>query len=217
MFSLVPKLLVIGASVPAMVWLTMQRAAGDVTMAYVHAGVAAAAALVLAVLGILSTRAVIAEGASRAAAGASKARELGYVWAWAALAVLATYLSGAASWREWWHFMVPFALVAMGCFWFAATLDRDAAAGIEDEPMLQLSRWLAIGQLVGMILTMVGLVIDGKMTRFLAPRKGWEDWPANNYFFFGALALAILSLHAISAQAKSRSAAAAASGAGANG
>jgi phosphatidylglycerophosphate synthase len=127
---------------------------------------------------------------------------MGLVWGWGAVCILATYALGVASWKEWWHFLIPFAVLSVACLWFARTLGRDAANGVNDEGMLKLSRNLAIGQLVGMIVTMVGLVIDGKMTRFIAPRKGWEDWPANNYFFFGALALAILSIHAIRAQSK---------------
>jgi phosphatidylglycerophosphate synthase len=150
----------------------------------------------------MATQSLIAAGASRSAVGASKAREMGLVWGWGAVCILATYALGVASWKEWWHFLIPFAVLSVACLWFARTLGRDAANGVNDEGMLKLSRNLAIGQLVGMIVTMVGLVIDGKMTRFIAPRKGWEDWPANNYFFFGALALAILSIHAIRAQSK---------------
>jgi hypothetical protein len=202
MTSLAVRLVVIAASVPVLVWLTAQRAAGDITMAYVHAATSAVVALVLAGLGIAATRAVIASGASRSAVGSSKAREMGLVWGWAALCILATYASGAASWKEWWHFLIPFALVAVGCFWVSRQLARDDARGVDDEGMLKLTRTLAIGQLVGMVITMLGLIVDGKMARFIAPRKGWEDWPANHYFFFGALALAILSLYAIRAQSE---------------
>ena len=49
--------------------------------------------------------------------------------------------------------------------------------------------------LAGMVVTMLGLIIDGKMTRFLDPRHG--DWAANNFFFFGAMALAAISLNAL--------------------
>ncbi len=200
--GLAVRLLVIAISVPLLVWATAQRAAGNITMAYVHAGIALVSALILALLGIAATRALIAEGGSRSAVGASKAREMGIVWSWATLAILATYASGPASWKEWWHFLIPFAAVSVLCLWVARGLDRDAARGVDDEGMLKLSRYLAIGQLVGMVITMVGLIVDGKMARFIAPRKGWEDWPANHYFFFGALALAILSFHAIRAQSQ---------------
>ncbi len=46
---------------------------------------------------------------------------------------------------------------------------------------------------------MIGLIIDGKMTRFLVPRHG--DWAANNIFFGGALALAVISAYALKASA----------------
>jgi hypothetical protein len=200
--GLAVRLTVIAISVALLVWAAARRGAGDVTMAYVHAGIAATTALGLAILGILATRAAIAAGASRSAVGASKAREMGLVWAWAALAILATYGTAAATWKEWLHFFAPFALVAAGCLWFSRTLARDAARGVDDVALLKLSRYMAFGQLGGMVVTMIGLVVDGKMVRYLAPRKGWEDWPANNYFFFGALALAILSLHAIRAQSR---------------
>ena len=44
-----------------------------------------------------------------------------------------------------------------------------------------------IGQVAGMVIVMVGLLVDGKMTRFAKARPGWEDWAANNIFFFGAM------------------------------
>jgi len=202
MTGIAVRLTIIAISIALLVWASAKRGAGDLTMAYVHAGIAAATALGLAILGVLATRAVIAAGASRSAVGASKAREMGLVWAWAALAILATYGTATATWKEWLSFFAPFALIAAGCLWFSRTLMRDAARGVDDAALLQVSRYMAIGQLVGMIVTMIGLVVDGKMVRFLAPRKGWEDWPANNYFFFGALALAILSLHALRAQSR---------------
>ena len=49
------------------------------------------------------------------------------------------------------------------------------------------------------LVVMVGLLIDGKMTRFLVPRHG--DWAANNIFFFGALALAVISAYALKTSA----------------
>jgi hypothetical protein len=55
-----------------------------------------------------------------------------------------------------------------------------------------------MSQLAGMILVVVGLLIDGKMVRFLDPR--YTDWAANNVFFFGALALAAISGHALKQQ-----------------
>jgi hypothetical protein len=73
---------------------------------------------------------------------------------------------------------------------FAATVKKYAT-------MLRWARFLAILQLVGMIVVMLGLLIDGKMVRFLNPRH--TDWAANNIFFFGALALAVISGYGLKA------------------
>jgi hypothetical protein len=65
----------------------------------------------------------------------------------------------------------------------------------KDATMLRRARYLALIQFVGMIVVMLGLLIDGKMVRFLNPRH--TDWAANNIFFFGALALAAISGYAL--------------------
>jgi hypothetical protein len=47
---------------------------------------------------------------------------------------------------------------------------------------------------------MVGLLIDGKMWRFFTvpgQKPGSQDWGANNFFFFGALAQALISASVI--------------------
>ena len=46
-------------------------------------------------------------------------------------------------------------------------------------------------------LTMLGLLIDGKMWRFLVVR--YTDWAANDVFFFGAMAIALISGYALKA------------------
>jgi hypothetical protein len=79
---------------------------------------------------------------------------------------------------------------------FAVTLKGGGAGHGGDETMLKLARYLAMAQLVGAAVVMVGLLVDGKMWRFktaAGQRAGWEDWAANNIFFFGALALASIS------------------------
>jgi hypothetical protein len=72
------------------------------------------------------------------------------------------------------------------CLFFAAAIERDEAAGRTDETLLNLSRYLAIGQLIGMAIAVIGLLIDPGKT-FLDTKA--PDWAANNIFFFGALAL----------------------------
>ena len=59
--------------------------------------------------------------------------------------------------------------------------------------MLKLARYLTVGQLVGMIVAMIGLVLDDKMPR--GPDK--PDWAASTIFFFGAAALAVISVNAL--------------------
>lgn len=174
----------------------------DLRMAYLHMAVAGGVAIVLALMGIRDTQATISSGGSRSAVAAAKARAMGLVWSWGALALVATYGTGMLKWKEWWHFTIPFVVVAALCLFFAATLKKDDAAGREDEAILKLSSTLNKVQLAGMLIAMAGLLIDGKMWRFLTPR--FTDWAANNYFFFGALALAALSWHAISAPAQAR-------------
>jgi hypothetical protein len=98
-------------------------------------------------------------------------------------------------WKEWWQFFLAFAVGAGLCLYFSAALDKDARAGREDETMLRLGRYLAIVQLAGMVIAVLGLLIDGKMSRFLTPR--YTDWAANDVFFFGALAVGVISANAL--------------------
>jgi hypothetical protein len=106
--------------------------------------------------------------------------------------MLLTYLF-VLSWHEWWQYVLGAGAIAALCFGFAAMMQRDAAAGREDATMLKLARYLTLGQLGGMIIAMLGLIIDNKM-----PRDPQEpDWAANTIFFFGAAALAAISANAL--------------------
>jgi hypothetical protein len=120
---------------------------------------------------------------------------MGYVWAWGALGLVISYGSGIVDWHEWLTFFIAFAVFAVASLFFSKMLQRDADEGKEDEAILKAGRYLAWIQLVGMIAVVVGLIIDGKMTRFLVPRYG--DWAANNIFFFGAIAIGAISAYAI--------------------
>jgi hypothetical protein len=46
-----------------------------------------------------------------------------------------------------------------------------------------------------MLAVVAGMLIDGKMTRFLTPR--YTDWAANNIFFCGAVAVAAICAYAL--------------------
>jgi predicted membrane channel-forming protein YqfA (hemolysin III family) len=50
-----------------------------------------------------------------------------------------------------------------------------------------------MGQLIGMIIAMIGLILDDKMPR--DPQQ--PDWAASAIFFFGAAALAAISMSAL--------------------
>jgi hypothetical protein len=169
--------------------------ASDLRMAYVHMFVAGLVCVVFALVAIRDTRKLVDDGASRAEISASSARYMSFIWIWGALALLISYGFGVVEWHEWWHFFLAFAVAGAAAMFFAMLLQRDADAGKTDETILKISRYIGYFQFFGMLAVMIGLVIDGKMTRFLVPRHG--DWAANNIFFFGALALAAISAYAL--------------------
>lgn len=161
----------------------------------VHMAVAALVAAIYAIRGILVHRTGEAAGASRSAMAASNSASMALVWLWGGLAVFIAYAL-AITWKEWWHFSVAFIAVGLISLGFAAMMARDAAAGKEDAAMLKLARTLTWVQLVGMVATLLGLVIDPDK-RFLVIREGTEDWAANSIFWFGAAALFVLSAYAL--------------------
>lgn len=172
--------------------IVLSAAAG---MPEVHMAMTAFVGIAIALLGIREHRQLLASGADRSTVAASTARYMGLVWVWGALGLLITYFF-ILKWHEWLHFFLGFAALGVLCLFVAATLSRDASKGTDDETMLKVGRALTWGQFAGMVITMLGLIIDGKMTRFLNPAK-YGDWAANNIFFFGALALAAISLNAL--------------------
>ena len=175
----------------------IQVYAAGIYLPVVHMILAAALALFIAISCYRDNEKAIGEGRSIWALAQLNARYMGLVWAWGALTLLATYTL-VLSWKEWWQFFAASLAFAALCLLFSRLLTRDGEQGDENSTMLSLSRKLAIAQLVGMIIAMVGLLIDGKMIRYLTPR--YTDWPANNVFFFGALALALISLIALRSQ-----------------
>jgi len=131
-------------------------------------------------------------GNSEPALAGATAASMALVWAWAGLSMLATYQL-VLSWHEWWQYVLAGVGVAALCLGFAWMMARDAAAGRQDEALLRIARYLTIAQLIGMIIAMVGMIIDAKMPR--DPRE--PDWAANAIFFFGAAALALISANAL--------------------
>ncbi len=158
-----------------------------------HMSICAVMSLSLAVVAIRENTRLRASGAGRNTISASTARHMGLVWIWGSLGLLVTYLF-ILSWHEWWQFFLCLAAAGVLCLFLAATIDNDAASGKEDETILTLARYLAWGQLAGMVIAMIGLVLDTDK-RFLDTTR--EDWAANSIFFFGALAIAVITAHAL--------------------
>ncbi len=159
-----------------------------------HMAAAALISIVIALIAIRENHDLHAAGASTPKIAASTARHMGFVWVWGALSLLVTYFF-ILKWHEWFHFFLAFAVAGALCLFIASTLERDAVTGKEDPTMMKVARYLTIAQLVGMVITVIGLLVDGKMTRYLTPR--FTDWAANNIFFFGAVALAALSANSL--------------------
>jgi hypothetical protein len=187
-----------GIIIVVSVVLLVLTAAGrelDMRLAYAHMGVAAIVAATFFIAFARTNMALRSEGAGESRIAANTSRYLGLVWAWGAVVLVATYGTGVLPWREWPTFLIACVLLSGLCLFFAATLERDARAGRDDAAMLKIGRILAIVLLVGMLATMTGLLIDGKMSRFLTPR--FTDWPANNVFFFGAMSMALITTYAL--------------------
>ena len=160
---------------------------------------AALAGCAFAVVAIWQRGRLVAAGAREPALASSTAGAMGVVWGWAAVSMLVTYLF-VLSWHEWWQYVLGAGAIAALCFGFAAMMQRDAEAGREDATLLRLARYLTLGQLGGMIIAMLGLIIDDKM-----PRDPQEpDWAANTIFFFGAAALAAISANALRSHATTK-------------
>jgi len=157
-----------------------------------HMVLTALVCLAFALLAVWERRRAVAAGGSEPALASTTANSMALVWAWAALSMLLTYRF-VLSWHEWWQYVLAAGAVAALCLFFASMMSKDAAAGRRDDTLLNIARYLTIGQLAGMVIAMVGMIIDDKM-----PRDPSEpDWAANAIFFFGAAALAAISMNAL--------------------
>jgi hypothetical protein len=161
-----------------------------------HASTAAVVIFIMAITAAAENWRQRRAGASENVVAGTSARQMGLVWIWGALALLLTYFL-FLKWREWLVFSGGFALIGILCLLFAAMLDRDERAGRRDPTMLNLAKNLSIGQLVGCLIAMIGLVIDGKFPVTVSQNPVNQDWAANNIFFFGALGVAIITANAL--------------------
>jgi hypothetical protein len=184
----------VGASVAALVVVAALKHQ-NTNLAYVHMAIAAAVGLGMALAAVRELRqpATAVSADQLASVGA---RYLGLVWTWGAIALIVTYVF-VLQWREWWHFSLVFVALAGACLFLSATLRKDAEGGAEDDTMLKLARiWIRV-HFGAAIITVIGLIVDGKMARFLVPRH--QDWAAQNIFFFGAIALGLIGWHTLRA------------------
>ena len=149
--------------------------------------------LVLVASGILHRRRHATAGASVSRIESSTAAHMGLIWLWGAIAIVTVYPL-MMYWREWPHFAGGFLAAGLISLGYARLLSRDADAGRDDATMLQLGRYLAIGQLVGMIVTIAGLIIDPDK-EILYIREA--DWAGNGIFFTGALSLLLMTAEAL--------------------
>lgn len=192
--------LIIAISIGMLVVTAAARGSG-VEMAYAHMGLSAVMAAVFCLLAYRDVRTITGSGPQRdAAVSGTLSQYMGLVWAWGALALAITYGTGIVTWKEWPAFFVVFAVFAAVSFFMSRRQLAAANDPSPDQTLMTLSRYLGIGLLIGTVIVMAGLLIDGKMSRFLEIQKaGWQDWAANNYFFFGAAALAVLSAYGLMA------------------
>lgn len=163
-------------------------------MPQVHLVIAILICLGIAFVGILENQKMRREGASKAEIAATTARNMGFIYIWAATIIALTYLT-VLSWHEWWQWFFGFTLVGTACVFYSNALTRDISEGRQDETLLSIGNKLTWLQLVGMLIAIVAMPIDGKLTRYVNPKLG--DWAAQNTFFAGAIGLAILSAYVL--------------------
>lgn len=154
-----------------------------------YAGIVALSNLMLTGLAIWSQYRLEEKRATRAALAADSARHIAYAWIFGALSLLCVY-GFILSWREWLTFSVAMLAVGGLSYGLSRMFSADAERGRIDAAMLGLGRNLNLAQVIGMIIAMIGLSIDGKMK--VAVNASRSDWAANSTFFFGALAIALI-------------------------
>jgi hypothetical protein len=192
--SIVTTALAITTSLVALV-ITAAMKGNSPEMAYLHFAVAALTAVACVAIAVYDVNRLVAAKATPSALAASNAGHLGMVWCWGAIALLITYGTNVLTWKEWLSFFIIFFIAAGLCLFFSATLKKDAAEGKVDSSLLNIARTLTTVQMVSMGFVVIGLILDGKMTRFMTPR--FTDWAANNIFFAGAIAVAAICAHAL--------------------
>ncbi len=156
-----------------------------------YAALAVLAAAVLAIPAILQLRQLDQEGQSRARIASTAARSIAFVWIFGAMVLFLVY-GFALKWREWLTFGTAMLVIGALSYGLAIMFAKDADRAKSDSAMLGFGRVLNIAQVVGVVIAMVGLFIDGKMVVALAASR--SDWAANSTFFTGAAAIAAIGI-----------------------
>lgn len=147
-----------------------------------------------ALFGFLRLKKLHTKSLSETLFSAASAETFGVFWLWGGISLLMTYSFFLPPWREWGIFCIAFILLAVISFFFSYAMKADAQKGKEDAALLRIGRYLTLIQLIGMILTMVGLLIDPQKSPTNIEKL---DWAANIIFFFGAFELAFVSAVAL--------------------
>jgi hypothetical protein len=181
-----------------MVALTLSLCAIILTAAanapHLHMVASGAISMLFAGIAIADHTRLINAGASKSEVASSTAQHTGLIWTWGALSILVTYAFILESkWPEWWHFFLGFLVAGAACMIFAGMLTRDAESGRVDDSVMNLGRILVLLQLIGMIAAIISIFIDGKFPRAVT----YADWAGCNIFFFGAVAIAVISANAL--------------------
>lgn len=194
MSSMIIWMLGIGASVALLVISAAMK------LHYLHMVVAAIVAILVALSAFRDARQEASNQAGLALVASANLRHMGMIWAWGAVTIFATYAFRILTWREWMTFFVALMVLSGLSLFLSATLRKDGEAGTKDDTMLKVARGYAIFMLAAMVITMIGLIVDGKLWRFATvagQRPNSQDWAANNIFFFGALAMAAVAWNTI--------------------
>jgi hypothetical protein len=155
--------------------------------AYVlHLAVAAMVSLAIAGLMLRENVAAVSSQRELLALSSRNARYMAAIWTFGASAMLLQY-TAILAWEEWWHFVIGFIVAALGCLLFSHFFKSSVGDPERAQRYLTIAWWLAVLQLLAMSVTVVGLLVDGKMD------FGYVDWAGNNVFFCGAIALAVMS------------------------
>ena len=181
-----------------MIALTLALCAIIITAAanlpFAHMAASGIVSLVFALIAVRDHASLTEAGASKSVIGSSTARHTGLVWAWGAIGILVTYAFILEDrWPEWWHFFIGFAVAAAASLMFASMLDRDSESGKVDQSVMKIGRALVMVQFIGVIGALISMFVDGKFPR----DPSYADWAGCNIFFFGAIAIAAISLNAL--------------------